>query len=95
MRKSKPKIRTILPDPKYSDTLVTKFVNNMMYSGKKNIAQPTQTQIEPIKAGPMPASVASGAGGLLRNERETFARSDCAVANSFSNGASCAVKLAC
>jgi len=38
MRKSKPKIRTILPDPKFSDTLVTKFVNNMMYSGKKNIA---------------------------------------------------------
>ena len=38
MRKAKPKIRTILPDPKFSDTLVTKFVNNMMYSGKKNIA---------------------------------------------------------
>ncbi|MCK5079779.1 MAG: 30S ribosomal protein S7, partial [Bacteroidales bacterium] len=38
MRKSKPKKRTILPDPKFSDTLVTKFVNNMMYSGKKNIA---------------------------------------------------------
>lgn len=38
MRKSKPKKRTILPDPKFGDTLVTKFVNNMMYSGKKNIA---------------------------------------------------------
>jgi len=38
MRKAKPKKRTILPDPKFSDTLVTKFVNNMMYSGKKNIA---------------------------------------------------------
>jgi len=38
MRKSKPKKRNILPDPKFSDTLVTKFVNNMMYSGKKNIA---------------------------------------------------------
>ncbi|NQT76449.1 MAG: 30S ribosomal protein S7 [Bacteroidetes bacterium] len=38
MRKAKPKKRTILPDPKYSDTLVTKFVNNMMYGGKKNIA---------------------------------------------------------
>ena len=38
MRKAKPKKRTILPDPKYSDTLVTKFVNNMMFSGKKNIA---------------------------------------------------------
>ena len=38
MRKAKPKIRNILPDPKFSDTLVTKFVNNMMFSGKKNIA---------------------------------------------------------
>ncbi len=38
MRKAKPKKRTILPDPKYSDILVTKFVNNMMYGGKKNIA---------------------------------------------------------
>jgi small subunit ribosomal protein S7 len=38
MRKAKPKKRTILPDPKFSDTLVTKFVNNMMYSGKKNIS---------------------------------------------------------
>jgi small subunit ribosomal protein S7 len=38
MRKAKPKKRTILPDPKYNDILVTKFVNNMMYGGKKNIA---------------------------------------------------------
>lgn len=38
MRKAKPKKRTILPDPKFSDTLVTKFVNNMMFSGKKNIS---------------------------------------------------------
>jgi small subunit ribosomal protein S7 len=38
MRKAKPKKRTILPDPRFGDTLVTKFVNNMMFSGKKNIA---------------------------------------------------------
>jgi small subunit ribosomal protein S7 len=38
MRKTKPKKRAILPDPKYSDTLVTKFVNNIMEKGKKNIA---------------------------------------------------------
>jgi small subunit ribosomal protein S7 len=36
MRKQKPKKRIILPDPKFSDVLVTKFVNNMMYEGKKN-----------------------------------------------------------
>ena len=38
MRKSKPKKRIILPDPKFNDVLVTKFVNNMMFSGKKNLA---------------------------------------------------------
>lgn len=35
MRKSKPKKRIILPDPKYHDILVTKFVNNLMLKGKK------------------------------------------------------------
>ena len=38
MRKSKPKKRPILPDPRFNDTLVTKFVNNVMMAGKKNIA---------------------------------------------------------
>ncbi|MDE5606868.1 MAG: 30S ribosomal protein S7 [Bacteroidales bacterium] len=38
MRKSTPKKRVILPDPKYHDVLVSKFINNLMYSGKKNIA---------------------------------------------------------
>jgi small subunit ribosomal protein S7 len=35
MRKTKPKKRILLPDPKFNDPLVTRFVNNMMYSGKK------------------------------------------------------------
>ncbi|PIQ26503.1 MAG: 30S ribosomal protein S7 [Bacteroidetes bacterium CG18_big_fil_WC_8_21_14_2_50_41_14] len=38
MRKAKPKIRITLPDPKFGDELVTKFVNNMMYAGKKSTA---------------------------------------------------------
>ena len=38
MRKSKPKKRYLLPDPKFKDTLVTKFVNNLMYDGKKSIS---------------------------------------------------------
>jgi small subunit ribosomal protein S7 len=38
MRKAKPKKRYILPDPKFSDTLVTKFVNYLMKDGKKSIA---------------------------------------------------------
>jgi len=38
MRKAKPKKRILLPDPKFQDALVTRFINNMMYSGKKSIA---------------------------------------------------------
>ncbi len=38
MRKAKPKKRIILPDPKFNDVLVTKFVNNIMLEGKKNVA---------------------------------------------------------
>ena len=38
MRKSKPKKRYLLPDPKFNDTLVTKFVNYMMEQGKKSVA---------------------------------------------------------
>ncbi|HBI81988.1 MAG TPA: 30S ribosomal protein S7 [Bacteroidales bacterium] len=38
MRKAKPKKRIILPDPKFGDVMVTKFVNNLMVTGKKSIA---------------------------------------------------------
>jgi len=38
MRKSKPKKRYILPDPKFQETLVTKFVNYLMVEGKKNLS---------------------------------------------------------
>ena len=36
MRKAKPKKRIILPDPVYNDQKVSKFVNHLMYDGKKN-----------------------------------------------------------
>ena len=38
MRKSKPKKRVLLPDPKFNDRLVTQFVNNLMLDGKKSTA---------------------------------------------------------
>ncbi len=38
MRKSKPKKRIILGDPRFNDILVTKFVNNLMQQGKKSLA---------------------------------------------------------
>jgi small subunit ribosomal protein S7 len=36
MRKAKPKKRVILPDPVYNDQKVSKFVNHLMFDGKKN-----------------------------------------------------------
>ncbi len=38
MRKIKPKKRILLPDPKFNDVLVTRFVNDLMLDGKKTIA---------------------------------------------------------
>ena len=38
MRKSRAKKRILLPDPRFGDKLVTRFVNTMMFSGKKNRA---------------------------------------------------------
>jgi len=38
MRKAKPKKRILLPDPKYKETLVTRFVNYLMYDGKKSVS---------------------------------------------------------
>ena len=38
MRKTKAKKRIVLPDPKFNDILVSRFVNNLMYDGKKSIA---------------------------------------------------------
>ena len=38
MRKSPAKKRRLLPDAKFNDTMVTRFVNNMMYDGKKSTA---------------------------------------------------------
>jgi len=38
MRKTKPRKKILLPDPKYNDPLVTRFVNNMMLNGKKSVA---------------------------------------------------------
>ena len=38
MRRRKAKKIAILPDPKFNDVVVTKFVNNLMFSGKKSLA---------------------------------------------------------
>ena len=38
MRKAKPKKRLVLPDPKFNDKKVSKFVNHLMYDGKKNLS---------------------------------------------------------
>tara|TARA_S200000501_G_scaffold356355_1_gene378976 strand:+ start:13222 stop:13698 length:477 start_codon:yes stop_codon:yes gene_type:complete len=38
MRKKQSKKRPLLPDPKFNDQLVTRFVNNLMWDGKKSVA---------------------------------------------------------
>ena len=38
MRKKQAKKRPLLPDPKFNDQLVTRFVNMMMWDGKKSTA---------------------------------------------------------
>ncbi len=38
MRKTQPKKIPLAPDPRFNDKLVTRFVNNIMWQGKKSIA---------------------------------------------------------
>ena len=38
MRKRQAKKRPLLPDPKFNDQLVTRFVNNLMWEGKESVA---------------------------------------------------------
>ena len=38
MRKAKPKKRLVLPDPVFNDTKVSKFVNHLMFDGKKSMS---------------------------------------------------------
>lgn len=39
MRRNRPKRREILPDVRYGDVVVAKFINNIMLQGKKSIAE--------------------------------------------------------
>jgi small subunit ribosomal protein S7 len=38
MRKTRAKKRILTPDPKFNDVMVTRFVNGMMYDGKKSVS---------------------------------------------------------
>ncbi|MDB0062541.1 30S ribosomal protein S7 [Crocinitomicaceae bacterium] len=38
MRRKKAKKITVLPDPRFGEVIVTKFVNNLMLDGKKSLA---------------------------------------------------------
>ncbi len=39
MRRRRAEVREVQPDPIYNDTLVTKFINKIMWDGKKNTAE--------------------------------------------------------
>jgi len=38
-RKRKADIREVLPDPKFQDVVITKFINTLMIGGKKSVAE--------------------------------------------------------
>ena len=38
-RRHRAEKREVLPDPKYGDVVLTKFVNSLMYDGKKSVAE--------------------------------------------------------
>lgn len=38
-RKHKAEIREVLPDPRFSDIVITKFINGIMFDGKKAVAE--------------------------------------------------------
>lgn len=58
-RKHRAEIREVLPDPRYQDIVVTKFINSLMIGGKRSIAEKifygaleiveTKTGEEPLK----------------------------------------------
>ena len=51
MRKAKPKKRVVLPDPVFHDVKVSKFVNHLMYDGKKNTSYTIfYTALETVKS---------------------------------------------
>ncbi len=39
MRKRRAEKKALIPDPRYNDKIVTRFVNNIMLDGKKNVAR--------------------------------------------------------
>jgi small subunit ribosomal protein S7 len=38
-RRRRPEKRVILPDPKFGDQVLSKFMNNLMLDGKKSVAE--------------------------------------------------------
>ena len=38
-RRRRPEKREILPDPKFGDQVLSKFMNNLMYDGRKAVAE--------------------------------------------------------
>jgi len=39
MRRHRAKVRSVLPDPKYQDQVMSRFINSLMWQGKKSLAQ--------------------------------------------------------
>ena len=48
MRRRKAPVRPVMPDPVYNSKVITKFINSLMYDGKKSVA--TQIMYGALKA---------------------------------------------
>ena len=48
MRRRKAPVREVMPDPIYGNKVITKFINSLMYDGKKSVA--TEIMYGAIKA---------------------------------------------
>ncbi len=60
MRRRRAEVRTVLPDPVYHDKLVTRFINKIMWDGKRTVAQKdfyTALDIVKQKSGKEPIEV--------------------------------------
>jgi len=72
MRRNRPKRREILPDVRYGNTVIAKFINNIMLQGKKSVAEAIvygAFDIIAEKTGQDPVSVFSKA---MNNVRPTL-----------------------
>ena len=70
-RRRRPEKREILPDPKFGDQILSKFMNNLMLDGKKSVAERIVEQRDRIGLGPLLDGKKSVAESIVYGALET------------------------